>query len=78
MELLRVLEEGDINNIELPASSAASSVADGQVVASRAAGHMPYWVLPTNEVNTFAAAEINWWLFGLKVIIRRVSAGHNG
>ena len=29
-------------------------------------------------MNTFAATEINWWLFGLKVIIRRVSAGHNG
>jgi hypothetical protein len=78
MELLRALEEGDIDAVELPASSAASSVADGQGAAGGAAGHMPYWVLPTNEVNAFAAAEINRWLFGLEVIIGRVSAGHDG
>jgi len=28
VELLRVLEEGDVNSVELPALSAASSVAD--------------------------------------------------
>jgi hypothetical protein len=78
MELLRALEEEDIDAVELPASSAGSSVADGQGAAGGAGGHMPYWVLPTNEVNAFAAAEINRWLFGLKVIIGRVSAGHDG
>ena len=46
-------------------------------MASRAAGHTPYWVLPTNEVNAFAAAEMNRWLFGLEVIIKRVSVGHD-
>src|SRR5882757_1998784 len=73
MELLRALDEGDVDAIELP----ASSVADGQGTAGRAA-HTPYWVLPTNEVNAFAAAEMNRWLFGLEVIIGRVSAGHDG
>ncbi len=78
VELLRALEEGDVDGVELPASSAASSVADGQVAAGGAAGHTPYWVLPTDEVNAFAAAEMNRWLFGLEVIIGRVSAGHDG
>ena len=74
MELLRALEEGDVDAVELP----TLSVADGQGAAGGVAGHTPYWVLPTNEVNAFAAAEINRWLFGLEVIIGRVSAGHNG
>ena len=73
MELLRALDEGDVDAVELP----ASSVADGQGAADGAA-HTPYWVLPTNEVNAFAAAEMNRWLFSLEVIIGRVSAGHDG
>jgi hypothetical protein len=68
------LEEGDVNAIELP----ALSVADSQGIASGAAGYTPYWVLPTNKVNVFAAAEINRWLFSLKVIIGRVSVGYDG
>ncbi|KAJ9655921.1 hypothetical protein H2201_008702 [Coniosporium apollinis] len=28
--------------------------------------HMPYWVLPTKEVNAFAAGELNRWLFWLE------------
>ena len=73
IELLRALEKGDINTIKLP----ALLVADSQNITGRVAEHTLYWVLPTNKVNTFAAAEINWWLFSLKVIIRRVSAEHN-
>ena len=46
-------------------------------MASKVAKYTPYWVLPTNKVNIFAAVEINWWLFGLEVIIRRVNTGHN-
>jgi hypothetical protein len=81
IELLRVLEKGDVDTVELPTLLAASSVADGQGAASGvggAGGHMPYWVLFTNEVNAFAAVKINRWLFSLKVIIGRVSAGHDG
>ena len=74
IKLLRALEEGDINTIKLP----ALSVADSQGTASGAAGYMPYQVLPTNKVNAFTATKINWWLFSLKVIIKRVSAGYNG
>ena len=74
MELLRALEEGDINTIKLP----VLLVVDGQSVASRAAGHAPYWVLPTNKVNTFTAIKMNRWLFSLKVIIGRVNMGYNG
>lgn len=73
IELLRALDEGDVDAIELP----TLLVADGQGIAGGAA-YTPYWVLPTNEVNVFVAVEINWWLFGLKVIIRRVSVGYNG
>ena len=39
---------------------------------------MPYWVLATKEVNGFAAIELNRWLFCLKVLIERASAGHDG
>jgi len=42
VELLRVLKKGDVNSVELPALSAASSVADRQVVAGGAARYTPY------------------------------------
>jgi len=77
MELFRALGEGGVNAIELPRLLVASLVADSKGMASGATGHRLYWVLPTNKVNVFIAAEINRWLFGLKVIIRRVSIGHD-
>ena len=45
MELLRALEEGDINTRGLPTLLVASLVADGQSAANgvnRAGGYMPY------------------------------------
>jgi hypothetical protein len=40
--------------------------------------HRPYWILPTREVNGFAAADISRWLLLLEVLIRRVDTGHDG
>ena len=71
--LLKALKEGDIDAVKLP----ALSVVGGQGVASKTAKHTLYWVLPTNKVNAFAAIKMNWWLFGLKVIISKVNVGHN-
>lgn len=81
IELLRKLE--NVEQLEsasegLPTSSAANSQASSEVTADEEGKHMPYWVLPTKEVNAFAAAELNRWLLCLEVLIGRVSAGHDG
>ncbi len=66
--------EGNISATESPRSRAGNNKNE----ADGTGRHMPYWVLPTKEVNGFAAAELNQWLLCLKVLIKRVSAGHDG
>jgi len=74
----------DLENVEqcaaerLPTQTAVGSQADGEVTSDDGGKHRPYWILPTKEVNAFAAAELNRWLLCLEVLLGRVSAGHDG
>ena len=47
--------EGDISAAESPRSCAGNDKNE----ADRTSKHIPYWVLPTKEVNRFAAIELN-------------------
>jgi hypothetical protein len=78
--LLRELEGAE----ELEQASSAGgpppppATASNGVAAGGAGDHLPFWVLPTKEVNAFAAAEMNRWLLCLEVLIGRVRAGEDG
>ena len=47
-------------------------------VNSECAGHRPYWVLLTADVNAFIASQINRWLLLLEVLMSQVETGIEG
>ena len=46
-------------------------------ITTSASVHLPYWVIPTEVVNAFSAAQINRWLLYLEVVAARITRGRN-